>query len=91
MRFEVDLLGTASDDLARLWTDHVSLRRAISEAVDRAERELGVNAHQKGTSVDNYRTIRVAPLLVLYIVSVGDAKVEIVEFRLAEVTEEDSR
>ncbi len=90
MRFQVDLLGTASDDLARLWTDNVSLRRAINEAVDDAERELGVNAHRKGTSVDNYRAIRVAPLLVLYLVAVADSKVDIVEFRLIEETEEDS-
>ena len=86
MRFQVDLLGTAYADLARVWTDSVPLRGAINRAVDQAERELGIDAHEKGSSVDNYRVIRVTPLLVLYVVVVEEAKVEIVEFRLVDPT-----
>ena len=52
------------------------------------ERELARDAHRKGASVDNYRTIRESPLLVLYTVSIGEAKVWIVEFRLAEPSDE---
>ena len=84
MNFEVIFLPSAYADLARLWTDNVPLRRSINEASDRVEKQLVRNAHRKGTSVDNYRTIRESPLLVLYTVVVDDARVRVVEFRLEE-------
>ena len=84
MNFEVIFLPSAYADLARLWTDNIPLRRSINQASDRVEEQLARDAHLKGTPVDNYRTIRESPLLVLYVVSIDRAKVWIVEFRLAE-------
>ena len=84
MNFEVIFLPSAYADLARLWTDNVHLRMVINQASNRVERELARDAHLKGTPVDNYRTNRVSPLLVLFAVRVDQAKVWIVEFRLAE-------
>jgi len=84
MNFEVIFLPSAYADLARLWTDNIPLRREINRASNQVERELARDAHRKGTSIDNYRTIRESPLLVLYSVSTEQAKVWVVEFVLAE-------
>jgi hypothetical protein len=94
MNFEVIFLPSAYADLARLWADNVPLRLAITQAANRVERVLARDAHRRGTSVDNYRTIRESPLLVLYAVAVDDARARarawVVEFRLVEATEDDS-
>ncbi|MFO0930101.1 MAG: hypothetical protein U0736_24265 [Gemmataceae bacterium] len=84
MRYAIEWLPQAEDDLARIWMSRPGDSQAINGAVNRIERELRDNAHRKGAPVDNYRCYVDLPLKVLYVAIPDDNRVSIIECRWVE-------
>jgi hypothetical protein len=83
MRFTVIWLPSAVADLAALWTDNPPLRREITAAPDRIDKELRTDAHIKGYAIDNCRILRVTPLVVINTAELDDRRARVAGLSLA--------
>lgn len=71
-------LPGAENALATLWTP-TPLRRAISEACNAIDALLRKDPYAHATGVDNYFSVRVNPLVVLFEVREADRVVRVIE------------
>jgi hypothetical protein len=80
MRYTVVWLPSAQNEPARLWTQ-ASDKRAVTDAANRIDRELCVDADRKGHPLGLRRIFRCPPLVVLFDVDPGDCMVTVVGVR----------
>lgn len=69
---------TALDDLAEIWMQATN-RNAVSAASNRIDRELRVDAPQKGIPFGRQYLLIESPLIAAYIVDPGDCLVRILK------------
>jgi hypothetical protein len=78
MNFTVTWHRESREELARLWLAAPN-RRELSTAADAIDRELSRDAHLKGEDFYGDRLFVSAPLAVVYMVSVDDCRVEVLD------------
>jgi len=79
MRCTVVWIDKALDDLAKIWTQAASSRNAVRDAANEIDRLLRYQAASVGWIDGDYRRLRVDPLDVAYVVSLGDCLVTVYE------------
>ena len=77
MNFTVEWGPSALGELMALFLANPPLRAEISDAWPRIDPELAVDAHLKGTALDNYRIVRIGPLAILYTVLLDRMHVQV--------------
>lgn len=78
MNFQVTWVESAEQELAGIWLRiPAEQHAAVRDATNRIDRELKVNAHEKGQFCDGDRLFRSDPLMVFYSVNVDSRTVEV--------------
>jgi plasmid stabilization system protein ParE len=80
MIYTVVWTNAALNSLADIW-NRASDRQAVSEAANRIDRDLRIDADRKGQNLGDYRLLRDPPLVVTFTVDAGDCKVTVLNVR----------
>jgi len=76
-RYTVVWHEEAKDHLAQLWIDAEN-RNAITQAADKIDRHLAIDANLKGLPLEgNLRYLTISPLQILFVVSEPDRLVKV--------------
>jgi hypothetical protein len=78
MRYTVEWLPSAIDELATIWNDAVD-RQAVSRAADEIEVRLRNSSQARGGDGEGTHAFTVFPLAVIFQVSPDDRKVTVLE------------
>jgi hypothetical protein len=80
MRYTVIWEKPAENQLSRIWM-RATDKQAVTDASNRIDRELLIDAHRKGRPLGVFRTYTDDPLAVLFHVDPGDCMVRVVQVR----------
>jgi hypothetical protein len=78
MKWTVGWSQSALDDLAALWTAS-SNRQAVSDAADKLEQELRIDADLKGEEYYRDRLLSEPPIGLAYALFPSDCRVEVIQ------------
>jgi len=80
MTYTVVWALSARNALADIWNQALD-RQAVTQAANRIDRELRIDAHGKGRIFHNRRLLVVSPLAVTFAVDPGDCKATVLQVR----------
>lgn len=78
MKYSVDWVESARDELANLWLAAAN-KQEITAAANRIDLLLQTNPDRQGYLVDNLRVLHVPPLRILFQVSNDDLEATVIE------------
>jgi plasmid stabilization system protein ParE len=80
MIYTVTWTKSAQNALADIW-NHAPDKQAVTDASNRIDRDLRLDAHRKGRALGNHRVWIDPPLVVAFTVDPGDCMVRVIQVR----------